>query len=121
MSPLNLTQAEREEAHGLYWEAVGKLVDGVEVDIANGHLKTRDAAEAQLTEAVQASEWVEDNHNWAVHTLLWSKHPCAQLGYSMNPKRADDDPFPFSTFAERAMLADAIEVLGTRELWQKLP
>ena len=44
-----------------------------------------------------------------VHTLLYSKHPCAALFNGTLPKCSSTDNFPFAAFAAEAFEADVAE------------
>jgi hypothetical protein len=90
-NPLLMDRLTRDEFHGLYWEEVGKLVDGIEAEIMENYITNRADAIRQLMGSVDASEWVTENENWAIHTLLFTQHACEGLkrGHAPRVIRAD--------------------------------
>lgn len=96
-----------QESEGLYYEAVGRLVDGVCEDVRAGHLKTTTAAHGQATEAALRNEYAR-HHGGMLVTLLWSRH-----------RDADDDKF-IAFMASRLFVEDVRRELYKREEYQQL-
>jgi len=109
------TTEQRDEYYGLYWEEVGKIVDGLEVDVKTQTITTQVQCDHEMSERVGTSEWATDNKQWAIHTLLWSQNACAAIDEHAGPLSqryfvAGD--FPFTEFANRAMLLDVADKLS---------
>ena len=117
------TTEQREEYHGLYWEEVGKLVDGIEVDVKMQLLLSQDQCVSVLHKRIALSEWVTDNEQWAIHTLLWSKHACNLIyrNITLTYHYVSGDAFPFTEFALRAMCEDAEDKMSNLDWYTNLP
>jgi len=86
-NPLGMTDLDRQEAHGLYWEEIEKIVDGVEGEILDGNITSQDEARSWTDDAIGASEWVSRDANewWCIHTLLFSQHAAIGFDYENSP------------------------------------
>ena len=115
---------DREYYHAEYWEDVEKLVDEFVEGIKDREYSTQNDVRRCLADAVNESCWVEENENWAIHTLLWSKHASAAICANSFPHPFDyvtGDSFPFRHFALAAMKADCMEKLRDHLEYQELP
>ena len=141
-NPLGMTDLQRQEFHGLYWEKIEQIVDGVEGEILDGNITSKDEARQWTDEAVVEAEWVsKDCNEWyCIYTLLFSQHACAGFDYEQAPSflrslfesghdgrgvprgggYRSGDSFPFYEFALSAMLADAREKLEARQAYKEL-
>lgn len=107
-----LTEAEQAEFRGLYWEAVGKIVDELASAIVSGELTSRLAVRARLDSAVRQSEYTDKDLKWCFHVLLFSMFPCAYLSGEFYIRK--DSEFPFHNFALASMQEDTVLTLSLR-------
>lgn len=109
--------APLETPNDLYWEAVNRLVDGIESEIVTGGLHAQYDCINQLTRNVELGEWAIDP-SLAIQILQHSKHPSAA---NEAPRRRTKQPFDFSHYARAAMRMDCVDELKRRQAFQKLP
>jgi len=102
---------EKEE----YWEFIHSTVDGVEADIAGGHIRSKEVAITQLDECLDAEEYVQTNRI-GITVLLASKHPFGSDSFARSHRLRS-----IEILAGFAMLEDAKEELKTRMVFQRLP
>jgi hypothetical protein len=115
------------------------IADSIEDGIKTKEILWKDEALARIDAAVKASEWVSDQQNWAICTLLFSQHACkafvsrlTPIGISRDvnhlihnphdlPIVHQEDAFPFSCFAHSAMYADVGALVEKLPEWEALP
>jgi len=120
-----------ENWHDLYWEAVGKVVDGIEAELMNGDMSQPGAIQLLVQHLID-HEWTD--LPYAHFVLMFSKHPSAALSSKglvainrmvterfIKGQGGQDAPFPANMFALQPMMNDCRAELETREAFQKAP
>ena len=139
---LQFNRADRDEYRGLYYEEVGKIVDGIESEIIDKNIESKSDARSWLDESIATSDWTSEMP-WMIHTLCFSEHACAafyeyelapawlhglhQVREQVNgpvrnpPPYRKGNEFPFADLANVAMTCDCQEELNRRQVYRDLP
>jgi hypothetical protein len=90
-----------------YWHAVDEVAERI-VDELNDAENHDNDLHRVLHENIDQHDYVIGD-DLQVHTLFYSKHPCAALFNGTLPSYSSTDNFPFAAFAAEALELDVAE------------
>jgi hypothetical protein len=102
----NMNQAQQDNDN--YWLAVQEVAERIVDELNDADEDRNELLHRLLHENTDQHDYAI-NDGLQVHTLFYSKHPCAALFNGTLPKYQSTDNFPFAAFAAEALEADVAE------------
>jgi hypothetical protein len=109
---MSTTREQAQQDHDNYWQTVADLAEQIvaEVQEAAPDEDRDEVLHRLLHESTDQHDYVIRD-DLQVHTLLYSRHPCAALfnGRLLQERHSSTDAFPFAAFAAEAFEMDVSE------------
>jgi len=91
-----------------YWLAVQEVAERIVEELNDAEEDRHELLHRLLHENIDQHDYVISDDP-QVHTLLYSKHPCAALFNGTLANHSSTDNFPFAAFAAEALEADVAQ------------